>query len=71
MICDTPVSGLAYVSTFLGFGVLLLQLAILMNVIFGLPTRNVMHMNISVGRLGQSQREALPKLKTHSNSPAR
>ena len=39
-----PVSGLAYVSTFLGLGVLLLQLAMLMNVIFGLPTRNVTHM---------------------------
>lgn len=39
-----PVSGLAYVSTFLGLGVLLLQLAMLMNVSFGLPTRNVTHM---------------------------
>ena len=39
-----PVSGLAYVSTFLGLGVLLLQLAMIMNVIFGLPTRNVTHM---------------------------
>ena len=39
-----PVSGLAYVSTFLGLGVLLLQLAMLMNVIYGLPTRNVTHM---------------------------
>ena len=39
-----PVSGLAYVSTFLGLGVLLLQLAMLMNVVYGLPTRNVTHM---------------------------
>ena len=39
-----PVRGLAYVSTFLGLGVLLLQLAMLMNVIYRLPTRNVTHM---------------------------
>ncbi len=39
-----PVSSLPYVSTFLGLGVLLLQLAMLMNVIYGLPTRNVTHM---------------------------
>lgn len=39
-----PVSGLPYVSTFLGLGVLLLQLAMLMNVIYRLPTRNVTHM---------------------------
>ena len=38
-----PVSGLPYVSTFLGLGVLILQLAMLMNVRFGLPTRNVTH----------------------------
>ena len=39
-----PVSGLPYVSTFLGLGVLLLQLAMLMNVIYQLPTRSVTHM---------------------------
>ncbi|MCG9130133.1 hypothetical protein J5I95_00480 [Candidatus Poribacteria bacterium] len=38
-----PVKGLAYVSTFLGLGVLSLQLAMLMNVISELPTRNVTH----------------------------
>ena len=38
-----PVSGLACVSTFLGLGVLLLQLAMLMNVRWELPTRNVTH----------------------------
>ena len=38
-----PLRGLAYVSTFLGIGVLLLQLAMLMNVRCGLPTRNVTH----------------------------
>ncbi len=38
-----PMRGLAYVSTFLGVGVLLLQLAMLMNVRCGLPTRNVTH----------------------------
>ena len=38
-----PVRGLAYVSTFLGLGVLSLQLAMLMNVISELPTRNVTH----------------------------
>ena len=36
-----PLRGLAYVSTFLGIGILLLQLAMLMNVRCGLPTRNV------------------------------
>ena len=39
-----PVSGLPYVSTFLGLGILLLQLAMVMNVVWGLPTRNVTHM---------------------------
>ena len=38
-----PVSGLASVSTFLGLGVLILQLAMLMNVRWELPTRNVTH----------------------------
>ena len=38
-----PVRGLAYVSTFLGLGVLSLQLAMLMNVISELPIRNVTH----------------------------
>ena len=38
-----PVKGLASVSTFLGLGVLLLQLAMLMNVRWKLPTRNVSH----------------------------
>ena len=38
-----PLRGLAYVSTFLGIGILLLQLAMLMNVRCGLPTRNVTH----------------------------
>ena len=38
-----PLRGLASVSTFLGIGVLLLQLAMLMNVRCGLPTRNVTH----------------------------
>ena len=35
--------GVAYVSTFLGIGILLLQLAMLMNLRCGLPTRNVTH----------------------------
>ena len=38
-----PVKGLPYVSTFLGLGVLILQLAMLMNVRWKLPTRNVTH----------------------------
>lgn len=38
-----PVRGLAYVSTFLGLGVLALQLSMLMNVRCGLPIRNVTH----------------------------
>ena len=38
-----PISGLASVATFLGLGVLLLQLAMLMNVRWELPTRNVTH----------------------------
>ena len=38
-----PLRGLAYVSTFLGIGILLLQLAMLMNVRCGLPTRNITH----------------------------
>ena len=38
-----PLRGLAYVSTFLGMGILLLQLAMLMNVRWGLPTRNITH----------------------------
>ena len=38
-----PVSGLASVSTFLGLGVLILQLAMLMNVGCKLPNRNVTH----------------------------
>ena len=38
-----PLRGLTYVSTFLGIGILLLQLAMLMNVRWGLPTRNVTH----------------------------
>ena len=38
-----PLRGLGYVSTFLGIGILLLQLAMLMNVRCGLPTRNVTH----------------------------
>ena len=38
-----PVRGLAYVSTFLGLGVLLLQLAMLINVRCRIPTRNVSH----------------------------
>ena len=36
-----PVRGLAYVSTFLGLGILLLQIAMLMNVRCQIPTRNV------------------------------
>ena len=36
-----PIRGLAYVSTFLGIGIVLLQLSMLMNVRCGLPTRNV------------------------------
>ena len=36
-----PVRGLAYVSTFLGLGILLLQVSMLMNVRCGIPTRNV------------------------------
>lgn len=38
-----PMRGVAYVSTFLGIGILLLQLAMLINVRCGLPTRNVTH----------------------------
>lgn len=38
-----PLRGLAYVSTFLGIGILLLQLSMLMNVRYGLPLRNVTH----------------------------
>ena len=38
-----PVRGLPTVSTFLGLGVLLLQLAMLMNVRWQLPTRNITH----------------------------
>ena len=38
-----PMRGLAYVATFLGIGVLLLQLAMLMNVRCRLPTRNITH----------------------------
>ncbi len=38
-----PVRGLAYVSTFLGIGIVLLQLALLINVRWGIPTRNVPH----------------------------
>lgn len=38
-----PVSVLAAVSTFLTLGVLILQLAMLMHVRGGLPTRNVTH----------------------------
>ena len=36
-----PVRGLAYVSTFLGLGILLLQVAMLMNLRYAIPTRNV------------------------------
>ena len=39
-----PVRGLGYVLTFLGLGVLLLQVAMLMNVRHGLPTRAVKHL---------------------------
>ena len=38
-----PVRGIGYVSTFLDLGVLLLQVAMLMNVRHGLPTRAVKH----------------------------
>ncbi len=38
-----PLRGLAYVSTFLGIGILLLQLAMLMNARCSLPTRNITH----------------------------
>ena len=38
-----PVRGIASVATFLGLGVILLQLAMLMNVRWQLPTRNVTH----------------------------
>ena len=38
-----PVKGIASVATFLGLGILLLQLAMLMNIRWGLPTRNVTH----------------------------
>ncbi len=38
-----PISSLAYVSTFLGLRVMLLQLAMLMNVRWERPTRNVTH----------------------------
>ena len=36
-----PVRGVAYVSTFLGLGILLLQVSMLMNVRCGIPTRKV------------------------------
>lgn len=36
-----PVRNLTYVSTFLGLGILLLQVSMLMNVQYGIPTRNV------------------------------
>ncbi len=36
-----PLRNLAYVSTFLGLGILLLQVSMLMNVQYGIPTRNV------------------------------
>ena len=38
-----PVRDLGYVLTFLGLGVLLLQVAMLMHVLHGLPTRAVKH----------------------------
>ena len=38
-----PMRGLPFASTFLGLGILLLQLAMLINVRWGLPTRNVSH----------------------------
>ena len=38
-----PLRGLAYVSTFLGIGIVLLQLSMLINVRCGLPTRKVTH----------------------------
>lgn len=38
-----PMRGLAYVATFLGLGILLLQLAMLINVRWGIPTRNISH----------------------------
>ena len=38
-----PMQGLPYVSTFLSIGIVLLQLAMLVNVRCGLPTRNVTH----------------------------
>ena len=38
-----PLRNIAYVSTFLGIGIVLLQLAMLMNVRCGLPTRNITH----------------------------
>lgn len=38
-----PVNGLPYVSTFLDLGVILLQLAMLMNVRWQRPVRNVTH----------------------------
>ena len=38
-----PLRGLAYVSTFLGIGILVLQLSMLINARCGLPTRNVTH----------------------------
>ena len=38
-----PIRRMPYVSTFLGIGILLLQLAMLMNVRCGLPTRNITH----------------------------
>ena len=38
-----PIRGLAYVSTFLGIGILVLQLAMLINRRWDLPTRNITH----------------------------
>ena len=38
-----PIRGLPYVATFLGLGVFVLQLAMLMNRRWGLPLRNITH----------------------------
>ena len=38
-----PLRGVAYVSAFLGIGILLLQLSMLMNIRYRIPTRNITH----------------------------
>ena len=60
-----PLRGLAYVSTFLGIGVLLLQLAMLMNVRCGLPTRNVTHIK-TVSQINHRESYNTGTVSTHT-----